>query len=65
MSIRQCREAKGISQSELANMVGVVQSAVSWWENGRSYPTAENLLAISKNLDCSVDDLLKQDVDEV
>ena len=36
--ICRLREEKGLSQSELGNMIGVTNKAISRWENGRGYP---------------------------
>jgi transcriptional regulator with XRE-family HTH domain len=41
--IRQCRTIRGISQVELARMVGTSQSNISACEHGRRIPTADTL----------------------
>ncbi|WP_374537207.1 helix-turn-helix domain-containing protein [Chitinimonas taiwanensis] len=43
--IRQARKEAGLSQTSLADLVGVRQSAVSEWEAGRSDPTTDSLSA--------------------
>lgn len=52
------REAKGLSQTELARMIGVSQITISNWELQKTYPTAEQVYNIAVALDCSADDLL-------
>lgn len=39
--IQSLRKAKGISQEELAEHVGVSRQAVSKWESGQSAPDLE------------------------
>ena len=41
--IRALREAKGLSQAELAEALGLDQTTVSAWERGVSEPTVFNL----------------------
>jgi transcriptional regulator with XRE-family HTH domain len=40
--IRAAREAIGMSQQELADLLGVTKAAVSSWENGRFRASAEH-----------------------
>ena len=60
--LRKRRREKNISQSELGRVIGVTQSIVSSYESGVYRPTFECLLRISKALECSVDDLVKDEV---
>lgn len=53
------RKAKGVSQEKLAERIGVSRQAVAKWEGNLSYPSAENLLALSAILGVSLDDLAK------
>ena len=46
--IRQEREAKGLTQEELAEALGVSRQAVSKWETDIASPDMENLLALSR-----------------
>lgn len=55
--IRALREAKGISQRELAEALGVDQSAVSNWERGKAEPTAFNIRRIADLLGVEPGDL--------
>ena len=36
--IREARKGKKYTQSELGNLIGVTNKAVSRWENGESFP---------------------------
>lgn len=49
--IRESRERKTLSQSELARRLGVSQPAVSDWENGKTEPSVDNLRALAVELD--------------
>jgi transcriptional regulator with XRE-family HTH domain len=41
--IRQVRESRGLSQAELASVVGIEQPNLSAYERGRRVPTADTL----------------------
>ena len=45
--IQQLRKAKGISQEELADRIGVSRQAVSKWESEQSMPDVEKVLLLS------------------
>lgn len=55
--IRQYRERAGLTQKELAAAVGVDPSAVSYWENGQTAPTMNNLVKVASVLNCKPGDL--------
>lgn len=59
MSFKKVREASGYTQQELAEKIGVDQSAVCLWETGKTSPRAKLLPTIAKLLNCTVDELLK------
>lgn len=42
--IQSLRKAKGISQEELANKIGVSRQAVSKWESEQSSPDLEKII---------------------
>lgn len=60
MNIKKLREAAGISQMRLSEMISVPQSTIASWETGRALPRADKLPLIAKALGCTVDDLLKE-----
>ena len=58
-NINTIREKKGMKQTELADLLGVTQGAISQWETGLTDPSKDNLLKISDIFNCSIDDLLR------
>lgn len=55
--IRQLREQAGLTQKQLAEAVGVDQSAVARWENEENNPTAARIMQIADVLGCNPGDL--------
>jgi transcriptional regulator with XRE-family HTH domain len=49
--IRQARNAKGLSQYQLADTLGVRNIAVSAWETGKNNPSPENMVELIRVLD--------------
>ena len=56
--IKAIRKSKGLSQEELAALLNVVRQTVSKWEQGRSVPDADLLIALSEALQVPVSTLL-------
>ena len=56
--IRALREKKGITQKELADLLGVTDAAVSKWEHGKNFPDITLLERLSEVLECKVSELL-------
>lgn len=56
--IKEYRLRKELTQQQLADRVGVDQSAVARWEKGTADPTVINLVSLAEILDCSTDALL-------
>lgn len=56
--LQQCRKAVGISQTELADYVGVLQKDISRWEKGIHKPNIDYLAKICTKLNVSADVLL-------
>ena len=46
--IKQLRESKGKTQTDLAKLLGISDKAVSAWGNGRRQPRMKYLLAMSR-----------------
>lgn len=61
MRIKEIREEKGISQRQLAEIVGVSAVTVLNWENGIFEPGASDLIKLSGALGVSIDHLLGND----
>lgn len=57
--LREYMEERGLTQKQLAALLGVEQPTISDWINGKMTPTAKRLLVISKRTGLSVDELLK------
>ena len=56
--IRQLRVERGLSQVDLAEILGVSKQSISNWENDNIQPSIEMLLKISKTFSVSTDYLL-------
>ena len=59
--LRQARIDAGLSQEQLAEQISVSRSAVAKWETDKGLPDIENIKAISRLLDVSIDSLLSDD----
>ena len=57
------RKARGMTQQEAADQMGVSNKTVSKWENGKSYPDIHSLLLLSALFDVSLDQLIKGDLE--
>ncbi len=56
--LKELRKEKKLTQTELASKLDIGQSAYAKWENGRTEPTLENIVKLSKILDTTADELL-------
>ena len=56
--LQDARKRTGLSQEQLAEKLSVSRSAVAKWENDNGMPDIDNLKAMSKLLDVSIDYLL-------
>ena len=61
-TIRTLREARALTQRELACAVGVTDKAVSKWESGRGLPDISLIEGLATALGVSVAELLSGDV---
>ena len=57
--IQSLRKAKGITQEQLADAVGVSRQAVSKWEAEQSVPDLERVVAMAEYFDVTTDYLLR------
>lgn len=55
--ISECRKKKGITQNELAELLGITNRAVSKWETGICMPDAGTIPELCQILDISISDL--------
>ena len=56
--IREFRKEAGISQKQLAEVVGVSMRTVGSWERGESFPDAEQLWEVCAALNAAPNDIL-------
>ena len=56
--IQQKRRIKGMTQEQLAQLVGVSSAAVSKWETANALPDVTLLCPLARALNCTVDELL-------
>ena len=57
-TIEEARKAKGMTQEQLAKLLGVTQGAVAQWENGLTHPSFLMLPKVASALGVTVDELI-------
>ena len=62
--IRQKRKAKGWTQAELAEALGMSEMTVRRWEGGKSSPRIEEISTLSKELETSTEYLMGLDKED-
>lgn len=55
--IQQSRKAKGLTQKDLGDRIGVSDKTISKWENGNSVPDTSILNELCASLDINVNEL--------
>ena len=63
-NLRNCRENKGLTTTELAEKVGTSQSAISYFERGKKIPSVATLESIADTLEVSMDYLMGRRIEE-
>ncbi|WP_297201409.1 helix-turn-helix transcriptional regulator [uncultured Flavonifractor sp.] len=58
MKLKELRQAKGMTQADLARAVKASKPTVCMWESGARKPGLDYLLALADVLGCSVDVIL-------
>ena len=58
-NIRFERNSKGLTQKDIADMLGVKTQSYQAYETGVSLPSAENLLKLAIVLEVSIDELFE------
>ena len=56
--LKELRTAKGLSQMQLAQAVGLSQSAIAKWELGKTEPTASAIILLAAFFNETTDYLL-------
>ena len=59
--VKELRLEKGLTQQQLANLLGVAVSAISSYESGSRYPSYEVLISLARIFHVSTDYLLGLD----
>lgn len=61
--IRELREERSMKQSELAGIIEVLPSRISQWETGARDVPSEYIVALSRALEVTADDLLSANLE--
>ena len=60
-NLREARKFSGLTQKQVATLLGVVESCYANWEQGRTEPNIEMLKKLSVVLKVNLDDLINGD----
>lgn len=63
--ITKLRKEQNLTQEQFAEILKVSRQSVSKWERDDAYPDTEKLIKISKLFDCSLDYLLKDELEQM
>lgn len=63
--IKKHREKQNISQDELALKIFVSRQTISNWETSKSYPDIKSLTILSNIFHVTLDDFIKEDIEEM
>lgn len=61
MNLKRLRMSRNLTQEALAEKLQVKRTTVTMWEKGHSAPSVQTLKKIAQLLDCTVDELVKED----
>lgn len=64
-NLKVLREKSGMTQEQLAERMEVSRQTVSKWESEASFPEMEKLIQLTELFDCSMDGLLKGNMQQV
>jgi len=62
--LRTLRMKEGLSQGKVAELLGITQKAVSWWELGENWPNLTDIPVLARLYHCSVGDLVPDLLDD-
>ena len=62
-NLKNVRKQRGVTQEELAEILGVSRQAISKWESGTSVPDVQLLLRIADFYNLTLDQLVRDDFD--
>lgn len=57
LRVREAREAKGITQDELSDAIGISRQSIKKWEHNQTMPKIDVLVRVANYLGCSVQSL--------
>lgn len=57
-NLRRIRKERGLSQTVLAEMVGISQTSISYYEKSVEYPTLDRVYDLAKVLGVEVEELI-------
>ena len=63
--ITKLRKEQNLTQEQFAEILKVSRQSVSKWERDDAYPDTEKLIRISKLFNCSLDYLLKDELEQM
>lgn len=61
----QLRKKNGLSQEELAAKLNVSRQSVSKWESNNTYPETDKIVQICNIFDCTMDDLINENIKDI
>lgn len=64
-NLEHLRKSANLSQEDFAYKLGVSRQAVSKWESGAAYPETEKILKMCDIFNCTLDELMKDDVAQI
>lgn len=64
-NLKRIRKARGKTQHELAKLVKVSDSTITYYETGRSWPSRENITALAKALNVNEQEFFAADSRDV
>lgn len=63
--ITKLRKEQNLTQEQLAEILNVSRQSVSKWEQNITYPDTDKLIRMSKLFNCSLDFLLKDEIERM
>ena len=60
-NLRAYRQARSMTQKELAKKTGLTHEWISHYENGRRLPSLQNLIKLADALNISIDELARRE----
>lgn len=64
-NILKLRKEKHLSQEQLGELIGVTRQTISNWELNETIPDTNQLIALSKSLNISIDDLVNNEIKNI